>query len=58
MSAARKEARVTIKEFQEHHKSILEFRRQETLRKQEKIEALRKEKLKKLQYTDSIVEHG
>ena len=59
LSEARREASSTRKEFQERHKNILEFRRQETLRKQEKAEAHRLEKLRKLQeYTDQIVDHG
>ena len=49
----------TRKEFQERHKTILEFRRQETLRKQQKAEQMRQERLRKLQeYTDEITQHG
>ena len=59
LSEARKEASATRKEFQERHKTILEFRRQETLRKQQKAEQMRQERLRKLQeYTDEITQHG
>ena len=63
LSSARKQANSVQRQFRERHKQIMEARRLETIRKQQKMklkdEAQRREKLRKLQeFTDEIITYG